>query len=294
MNSGADIDANFRTAALLAERAAARKAAMLCLPECFAFIGVTVNTANVAMAESLTGTLMTKYTALAKRHNLWLSLGGFQEKSDKEAHAYNTHVIVNNQGNIVSTYRKIHLFDVDVPNGTSHRESSYTIPGDKVVVCDSPVGKLGLTVCYDMRFPELYAALAKLGAQVIMVPAAFTLKTGLAHWHVLLRARAIENQCYVVAAAQFGMHNPGATLPATDKEGKEDKEAKKAGPLKESYGHACVIDPWGAVIAEASDGVGLTFAEIDLERVKQVRTAMPVSEHHRPELYKDIATAEKR
>jgi predicted amidohydrolase len=287
MNSGNDVEANFKVAQTFVEKAASRKAAMLCLPECFAYLGAaSVPTGNtVPMAEPLTGPLMSKYCGLARKHNIWLSLGGFQEKSDKPDKQYNTHVIVNNQGNIVSSYRKIHLFDVDIPNGNSHRESSYTTPGNQIVTCDSPVGKLGLTVCYDMRFPELYASLAKAGAQILMVPAAFTLRTGLAHWHILLRARAIENQCFVVAAAQAGVHNPNVTVPV-DKEVKEDKEAKKPGPLRESYGHACVIDPWGTVIAEASDGVGLTFAEIDLEKITQIRTAMPVSQHHRPDIFK--------
>lgn len=263
---------------------------MLCLPECFAFIGASSGE-GLKIAEPVTGPLISRYRELAKKHNIWLSLGGFQEASDKPTHVYNAHLVVDSKGELVANYRKIHLFDVEVPGGASFKESNYTIPGDKVVTCDSPIGTLGLSVCYDMRFPELYQALAARGAQVMLVPAAFTLKTGLAHWHALLRARAIETQSYVIAAAQHGQHNAGKTIVLDDGKADDGKSnsgsgEKKAapGPLRESYGHAVCIDPWGTVVAEVSDGTGLAFAEIDLDKVASIRAAMPVTNHHRPDI----------
>jgi len=279
MNSSVDIEDNFKVCSELTSRAAERKAAMLCLPECFAFMGASAG-ASVKMAEPLDGPLLSRYAKLAKDNAIWLSLGGFQEKvkGDKaDTHVYNSHVIFNDEGKLVATYRKIHLFDVEVPGGQTFKESNFTVGGEEVVTVDSPVGKLGLSICYDLRFPELYAALARASAQVMLVPAAFTLKTGLAHWHVLLRARAIETQCYVVAAAQSGQHNASLQL-----------ETK--GALRESYGHACIIDPWGAIVAECSEGTGLAFAEIDLDKISQVRKSIPLAQHHRYELFAEKST----
>ena len=158
-------------------------------------------------------------------------------------------------------YRKIHLFDVDVSDKVRFVESDTVKAGEEVVVVETDLGPLGLSICYDLRFPELYARLARSGARVILIPAAFTLTTGKDHWHSLVRARAIETQCYVLAPAQFGPHGDGG--------------------LRESYGHALIVDPWGQVVAAASDGPGVALAEIDLERVERIRESMPVADHRR-------------
>jgi predicted amidohydrolase len=171
---------------------------------------------------------------------MWLSLGGFQEKGPDDSHQYNTHVLIDDSGEIRSSYRKIHLFDVDVPGNMVYKESRFTTAGDTVVAVDSPFGRLGLTVCYDLRFPELYQCLRfKHQAQVLLVPSAFTKVTGEAHWEILLRARAIETQCYVIAAAQAGKHNE----------------------KRESYGDSIIIDPWGTVIARLP-GISLHFVTV--------------------------------
>lgn len=255
--------------------------------------------------------MLRRYCALAREKQIWLSLGGFQEKIDGDrTKVHNAHLIVNDQGEIVSKYHKIHLFDVDVPGGISFRESSHTKAGTELVVADSPVGKLGLSVCYDLRFPELYGALTRKGAEVLLVPAAFTLKTGIAHWHALLRATAIQNQCYVMAAAQTGAHNTDAKhqqppsfmseFSASDDIGvtptptpstaaapapAEVKKPAVAGGFRESFGHALVVDPWGAVIGECEEGTGLVVAEIDLDKIRAIRKALPVGSHRRPDLY---------
>jgi predicted amidohydrolase len=155
----------------------------------------------------------------------------------------------------------MHLFDVDVPGGVTVKESSAIAHGDEVVVAETPFGRIGMTICYDMRFPELYRKLVDAGADIIAVPSAFTLTTGKDHWHTLLRARAIETQCWVVAPAQWGTH---------DDKGK-----------RQSYGHSVIIDPWGIVVADKGHGEGICFAEIDPERTKAVRRSVPVRDHRR-------------
>jgi deaminated glutathione amidase len=173
----------------------------------------------------------------------------------------NTSVLFGPDGARIAVYRKIHLFDVDVSDEVRFKESATIAPGSEVVAATTELGTLGLSVCYDLRFPELYAALVKKGAQILTVPSAFTLMTGKDHWYALLRARAIETQCYVLAPAQSGKH--------------DDKG------LRHSYGHSVVIDPWGQVIGSASDGPGLALAEIDLDRVARVRRQIPVADHRR-------------
>lgn len=232
---------------------------MLFLPECFSFIGSSQQE-SLSKAEPLDGPAMARYRQLARDTSLWLSLGGFQETGPDPQHIYNCHVVLDPSGETAAWYRKIHLFDVDVPNGPILMESRTTAAGDKLAVCPSPAGVLGLTVCYDLRFPDVYQRLAwDMGAQVLLVPSAFTKVTGAAHWEVLLRARAIETQCYVIAAAQAGRHNE----------------------KRESYGHSLVIDPWGEVIGRFSDplSTGVITADIDLLVMDQVREKMPIREH---------------
>jgi predicted amidohydrolase len=242
-----------------------RGASLIVLPECFAFMGEK-DREVLGVAEPLEGPFFSRFAALAKAHGIWVAFGGFPEKGPDDDHCYNTQVLVDDTGTIRSTYRKIHLFDVDIPGGPRLLETNGTAPGRDVVAADSPVGKLGLTICYDLRFPELYLSLAKLGAQVLLAPAAFTLTTGKEHWEVLLRARAIETQCYVAAAAQRGRHND----------------------RRHSYGHAMIVDPWGSVIAQVVDGTGIAVAEIDLDHLKSVRQRMPVMAHRRPDIYGDV------
>jgi len=299
MCSGSDRAKNLATATKLAELAVERNAKMLFLPESTHFLGES-SKQSLAIAEPLDGPALASYAKLAKDSGLWLSLGGFQERHETSpsTHLYNTHVIINNNGEIVQSYRKIHLFDYG-----SLRESSFTAPGTELAVCDSAAGRLGLSVCYDLRFPPLYSALRHAGAEVLLVPAAFTYRTGVAHWTSLLRARAIENQCYVIAAAQTGVHETGEPPELVVSEGNGGTDAdsgsrgKKQRPPRESFGHACVIDPWGQVIAEVSQRNcgGIAIAELDWNFLEEVRRAMPVLEHEQPEAYKTVreALAEK-
>ena len=260
MTSTADVEANFNTCNDLARQAKARGAVMLCLPENFAFMGAADGESRKVM-EPLDGALFRRYRSIAQEHALWLCFGGFQEKAD-EAHNHNAHVVVDDQGVIRSVYRKLHLFDVQLGAHT-YKESACVAPGKEIVVADAPVGKLGLSICYDLRFPELYLALAKRGAQVLLVPAAFTLTTGKEHWEALLRARAIETQCYVAAAAQTGHHNE----------------------KRDTFGHAMIVDPWGTVVAQCRDGTGIAVAEVDLAFIESVRARIPVWQHRRPDVY---------
>ncbi|XVF83375.1 hypothetical protein PTKIN_Ptkin16aG0480500 [Pterospermum kingtungense] len=262
MTSVNDIAANFSTCSRLVKEAVAAGAKMLCLPENFSYVGAKAGD-SLLIAEPLDGPIMQKYCSLARESGIWLSLGGFQEKGHDDAHLRNTHVIIDDAGNIRSTYSKIHLFDVDVPGGAVYKESSFTEPGKDMAAVDSPIGRLGLTVCYDLRFPEIYQQLRfHHGAQVILVPAAFTTVTGQAHWEILLRARAIETQCYVIASAQAGKHN-------------EERE---------SYGETLIIDPWGTVVGRLPDRVstGITVADIDFSFIDSVRAKMPIAKHRKP------------
>ena len=256
---------NLEIVSELVEQASRQCASLLVLPECFAFMGEK-DREVLGIAEDLDGPLLRGFTRLAKDHGLWVAFGGFPEKGPDQDHCYNTHVLVDDSGTIQATYRKIHLFDVDIPGGPRLLESNGTAPGKHIVTAESPVGKLGLTICYDLRFSELYLALAKLGAEVLLAPAAFTLTTGKEHWEVLLRARAIEAQCYVAAAAQRGRHND----------------------RRHSYGHAMIVDPWGSVVAQVPDKTGVALAEVDLAHLKSVRERMPVMKHRRPDIYGEV------
>lgn len=253
LTSTKDIDANFNTCALLIGEAKKTGATIAALPENFAFMPEHEGE-SLAIAESLEGPLLKRYISLAKQHHMWLSLGGFPEKSHLPHKFFNSHLIINPEGIICAVYRKINLFSLHTDDGPNHQESTTVLPGNQIVTCETPLGKLGLSICFDLRFANLYQSLAKLGAEVLLVPAAFTHYTGKAHWEVLLRARAIENQCYVIAAAQHGVHNPKRT----------------------TYGRSMIIDPWGTILAECSDGPSITTAPIDRAKVDQIRKSMPV------------------
>lgn len=262
-----DVDGNLRTAERLSRQAAKAGAEVIMLPEAFAFLGPEREKGSVleplpAIGEEAKiepGPILTRCQALARETNCHLILGGFHESSPDPEKSYNTCVHLKPDGNIAAAYRKIHLFDISLADGTQLRESSRTLPGDSVVTTGLPFGVLGLSVCYDIRFPYLYQELVDQGATVLTVPSAFTRTTGDAHWHVLLRARAIECQSYVVAAAQHG-HNWGK---------------------RTSYGHSLIIDPWGQVLAELQDGDGFICADIDPEEVNRVRAELPSLQHRR-------------
>ena len=199
--------------------------------------------------------------AAAKAHKIWVAPGSLALRGEHaDSRFVNRSFLIDDQGEVRATYDKLHLFDVDLASGESWRESSAYQPGDSAVVAKTPIGMLGLSVCYDLRFSALYTALSDAGAKVLAVPAAFTVPTGKAHWHVLLRARAIENAAWVIAAAQTGAHEDGRT----------------------TFGHSLVINPWGEIVLDMGEVPGLGFADIALEQVEDARARIPVLDHRRP------------
>lgn len=258
--STADLTANLATCRALSERAVSDGARVIVLPECFPFLGHGERD-KLAIAEDLDrgGPIVGMLRELAAKYGVWMIGGGMPEvvPGDPER-TYNTAVVLDPAGALVARYRKIHLFDVEIPGGAVLKESAATCAGDRRVTVDIDGAKVGLSICYDVRFPELYRALVKNdGAEILLVPAAFTAHTGAAHWHLLLRARAVEDQAYVIAAAQWGMHN-----------------AKR-----ESYGHTLAIDPWGTVIGEQAEGDGVVITTLDGAVVAKRRTQMPCLAH---------------
>lgn len=256
-----DLAKNLATCRALAAQAADAGARIIVLPECFAFLG-RHEADKLAVAEAIDdahpGPIVETLQTIATRHRAVVIGGGLPERvPGDDRRTYNTALVVGPGGELAARYRKIHLFDVDIPGGATLRESDATAPGTAGLVVRAFGLSLGVTICYDVRFPELYRRLWRAGAEVMLVPAAFTAHTGAAHWHLLLRARAVENQAYVVAAAQGGQHN--------------DKRA--------SYGHALVVDPWGVVQAEAPDGDGVAVAAIDPAVLARIRTNMPCALH---------------
>ncbi|XP_028394636.1 deaminated glutathione amidase-like [Dendronephthya gigantea] len=264
MTSGSDVDKNIEVCKRLITKAKQLGAKMVFLPEAFDFVSENKEMC-LSLAHSVDGPVIQDLSRTAKDEDVWLSLGGFHEKSSTEdSRVYNTHLILDNQGNVAGKYNKLHLFDVDIKGGVRLKESDSFIPGKKMPpVVKTPVGNVGLSICYDLRFPELSLTLAQQGADILTYPSAFTFITGAAHWECLLRARAVETQCYVIAAAQCGQHNV----------------------KRRSYGHAMVVDPWGQVIAQCHEGEDVSVTEIDLEYLNKVRTQMPVWEHRRYDMY---------
>ena len=258
MTSTGDLEGNLLSAERLGGVAAGDGARLVVLPECFAFLGA--EDGKLAIAESVPGEgpILRRMGELARTHGTELVLGGFWEHSPgNPKKVRNACVHLDAEGAVKSVYRKIHLFDVDLPDGTKLVESDTVERGDEVVSSATCFGQLGLSVCYDLRFPELYRQLVDKGAIALAIPAAFTLTTGKDHWHVLLRARAIEAQSYVLAAAQTG-HHFGS---------------------RRSYGHALICDPWGTVLAECGEGEGVATAWLDPEVVARVRASLPSLQH---------------
>jgi predicted amidohydrolase len=257
MASGADKAANLATAETWVREAAARGAVLVGLPENVAWMGP--ETERSSAAEPLDGPTLRRFGELARTLSIHLLAGSVLETGGEGGRLYNTSVLFGPAGQRLAVYRKIHLFDVEVGDGQTYRESAAVAPGKDVLCVETSLGRVGLSVCYDLRFPELYRALSAQGAVLLTVPSAFTLMTGKDHWEVLLRARAIENQAYVLAPAQGGRH-PGDRL---------------------TYGHALVVDPWGLVVACASEGEGLAVAEMDLGLLERVRARLPALRHRR-------------
>lgn len=266
MTSTEDRERNLAVAERLARRAADAGATLVAFPENFTYLRLRRRN---RYADSLDGELMTRLAELAKDLGVYLLAGSIPEEIPGSDLVHNTSVLFSPAGKRLAVYRKMHLFDVRIRGRAVFEESSLVAPGNDPVIADTPLGRLGLTICYDLRFPELYRRLALAGAEVLFVPSAFTAYTGRAHWLPLLQARAIENQCWVVAPAQVGRH----------------------GPRRESHGSTAVIDPWGTVVAKRARGEGIVSAEIDLDHEARIRTGLPCLEHVRSGL---LATQERR
>jgi predicted amidohydrolase len=257
MTSTAEVDRNLEAAESLVELSAARGAVFVGLPENFAFLRSEGE--PVPEPQALDGPWVTRMADLARRLRVTLLLGSLPERIEGDGRIHNTAVLLGPDGKTLAVYRKIHLFDIDLPGMEHLKESKAVRPGEDLVVAESPLGPLGLSICYDVRFPEMYRALVRRGARVLCVPSAFTARTGKAHWEVLLRARAIENLAFVLAPAQYGDHGGGRT----------------------SHGQAMIVDPWGQVVARVPDGEGVAVAEIDLERQARLRRELPALSHTR-------------
>lgn len=257
--TGIDPDRNAAALVQAVRAARAGGAAMLFTPEMSGLLDRNrERSAGKIRSEAEDGVLAAVRVA-AREESIWVHLGSLALQGP-DGRLLNRGFVIDDQGEVRATYDKIHLFDVDLPTGESWRESAVYQPGERLVVVEgTPVGKLGLAICYDLRFPALFAALAEAGAETLSVPAAFTVPTGRAHWQVLLRARAIEAGLFVVAAAQAGVHEDG----------------------RETYGHSLVADPWGEVLLEMEGAPGIAFVDLDLNRIAEVRARVPALRHRR-------------
>ncbi|MCP8891290.1 carbon-nitrogen hydrolase family protein [Sphingomonas faeni] len=258
MTSGIDPAVNAATLVDAIGEAGAAGAAMLFTPEMSGLIDRDRTRGAASIVTEDADPVLAAVRAAAANAGIWVHLGSLAVRRPDGKFA-NRGFVIDPAGAIHARYDKLHLFDVDLPTGESWRESAAYVGGETAVVVDTPAGRLGASICYDLRFADLYRALSNAGATMLSVPAAFTRPTGAAHWHVLLRARAIEAGAFVVAAAQTGVHQDG----------------------RETYGHSLVVDPWGEVILDMGEAAGLGFAEIDLERVEQVRARIPAIAHRR-------------
>jgi predicted amidohydrolase len=257
MTTGSDKAANLAKSENLIRLAAARGARLISLPEVFNWRGKRAE--EPAAAEPLDGPTLTLMRGLARELEVHLLAGSITEDAPGETRRYNTSVLFGPDGEHLGVYRKIHLFDVDLPGRVTIKESDAKLPGAEIVTVATSLGSIGMTICYDLRFPELYRRLAFAGARILMVPSAFTFPTGEAHWETLIRARAIENQSYVIAPAQFGPNVHGFS----------------------DYGNSMIVDPWGRVLARAGDREGVVLAPIDMDYLERVRRELPSLAHAR-------------
>jgi predicted amidohydrolase len=257
MSTGTDKASNLAKSEHLIGLAAARGARFVALPEVFNWRGKRSDEAEAA--ESIEGQTSILMGRLARDLEVYLLAGSITEHAPGEAKRFNTSMLFGPDGELLTVYRKIHLFDVDLPGRVTIKESDAKIPGSEVVTAATALGTVGLSVCYDLRFPELYRRLAFAGARILTIPSAFTFTTGEAHWDILIRARAVENQCYVIAPAQFGMNVHGFS----------------------DYGNSMIVDPWGRVLARASDQEGVVVAPLDMEYLERVRRELPSLTHVR-------------
>jgi deaminated glutathione amidase len=242
--------ANLAVARDLLSRAALAGADLAVLPEYVDYLGPAD---GAPKPEPVDGEFAAFFADAARELGIWVLAGSFHEMGPDPERTFNTSVMFRRDGTLAAVYRKIHLYDVEIPGRVSYQESRSVAPGAETVLVPVEGVPVGLSICYDLRFPELYRALAIAGAQILLVPAAFMLHTGRDHWEVLLRARAIENQCYVLAAAQIGDHDPGRTC----------------------FGRSMVVDPWGTVLAQAPDTTGIVVADLDLQRLATIRAELP-------------------
>ena len=257
MTSVADRARNLACALALIDRACERGARFVGLPENVDFMGPERE--KIDGAEDLDGPTFSTYAAKARERGIWLLAGTIAERAPEPGRVYNTSVLYGPDGKAAAVYRKIHLFDVEIPDGATYRESATVTPGREPVVAETDFARVGMSVCYDLRFPELYRALSARDADVLVVPSAFTLHTGKDHWEPLLRARAIENACWMLAPAQVGRHSANRV----------------------TYGNAMIVDPWGTVVARCSDGPGFCLAELSAEVLDHVRRQIPSLQHRR-------------
>lgn len=259
LNTGNEIAAATAAAEVHIRAAAAQGAKLITTPETTHLMEMNRQSVLEKACYEADDVGLKRFQELANELGIWLHIGSLITKAADDRLA-NRAFMISPEGEIKARYDKLHLFDVDLPNGESYRESRLYERGEDAVLVETPFAKIGLTICYDIRFPHLYRTLAEKGADIIMVPAAFTVKTGEAHWHTLLRARAIETGCYVLAAAQTGLHATG----------------------RSTYGHSLAVDPWGTVLADAGEAPGLTMVELDLAKVAETRLTMPSLRHKRP------------
>ncbi len=259
LSSQDDVSRNLACATRLIGEAARAGAQVIALPENFAYVGDEEGKRSIAERIDGKGPILSALATAAREHSVHVIAGGMPETSEDREKPYNTSVLLDPHGAPVAAYRKVHLFDVDLPDGTVLRESDSTTHGHEAVVARVRDVPLGMTVCYDLRFPELFRALERRGARIVTVPSAFTLTTGKDHWHVLLAARAIENQLFVLAAAQTGRHPRG----------------------RQTYGKSLIVDPWGDTLAQCGEGEGVALARLDFAYQDRVRAALPCLAHRR-------------
>lgn len=261
--SGDDPADNLRATEALVREAAAGGARLVLTPECTNMVSASRDRQRELLRREAEDATLARMRAVAEDLGVWLLLGSLLLKAEDGARFVNRSLLLGPDGGIAARYDKIHMFDVALEGGESYRESAAFRPGDRAVLAEADGVRLGMTVCYDLRFPRLFRALAQAGAEVLAVPSAFTVPTGSAHWHALLRARAIECGAYVLAPAQSGLHDASAGKP------------------RRTYGHSLAVSPWGEVLADAGEGTGVSFVEIDRAQVARAREMVPSLRHDR-------------